>query len=428
MESLNRFSKLSPAGMTRRECLRASAGLGLSFLLPALDLKAANQRGAERKSSVIVLWMAGGPSQLETWDPHPGTETGGPTTAIDTKLPGLQIASLFPRMAEQIQHLNVIRSLTSKEGDHERGTYMLKTGYRPDPTTVHPSLGAIVAHQLPDEGLEIPAHVSLGEGQWPARGGYLGDEYDAFRIYEPGSEVRNMRMPVPENRQTERLQSLDVVSRSFLKGRRPAVERSLHRKTIDDALTMMSSEQLKAFEIDDELQPLKVAYGDSNFGRGCLVARRLVETGVRAVEVSLNGFDTHANNFEGHQTQAEILDPAFATLIADLKQRDLLESTVVLCLGEFGRTPKINGLDGRDHWPNGFSCVLGGGGLKRGVVLGETDPEGKKKDPADPIPVENLFATVLGVLGVDFQQELITPIGRPMAISSGSPIAQLLDS
>jgi uncharacterized protein (DUF1501 family) len=237
-----------------------------------------------------------------------------------------------------------------------------------------------------------------------------------------------MRMPVPEKRQAERLQSLDVVSRSFLKGRRPAVERSLHRKTIDDALTMMSSEQLAAFEIDNEPQPLKVAYGDSNFGRGCLVARRLVETGVRAVEVSLNGFDTHANNFAGHQTQAEILDPAFATLIEDLRQRDLLESTVVLCLGEFGRTPKINGLDGRDHWPNGFSCVLGGGGLKRGVVLGETDPEGKKKDPADPVPVENLFATVLGVLGVDFQQELITPIGRPMAISSGSPIAQLLDS
>jgi Protein of unknown function (DUF1501) len=428
MESLNAFSKLSPSGLTRRECLLASAGLGLSFLLPGLDLKAANRRGGARKKSVIVLWMAGGPSQLETWDPHPGKDIGGPTKAIETKVPELKIASLFPRMAEQIQHLNVIRSMTSKEGDHERGTYMLKTGYRPDPTTVHPSLGAIVAHELPDDRLEIPPHVSLGDGPWPARGGYLGDEYDAFRIYEPGSEVHNMRMPVPEKRQTDRLKSLDVVSRSFLKGRQPAVAKSLHRKTIEDALTMMTSEQLKAFKIEDEPQPLKLAYGESQFGRGCLVARRLIETGVRAVEVSLNGFDTHANNFTGHQTQAEILDPAFATLIEDLKRRDLLESTVVLCIGEFGRTPKINGFDGRDHWPTGFSCVVGGGGLRSGVVLGKTDPDGKKKDPTDPIPVENLFATVLGVLGVDFQKELITPIGRPMAISSGTPIAQLLDS
>ena len=428
MESLNAFSKLSRSGISRRDCLRASAGLGLSFLLPALDLKAANARGGERKKSVIVLWMAGGPSQLETWDPHPGTEIGGSTTAIDTKLPGLQIASLFPQMAEQIQHLNVIRSLTSKEGDHERGTYMLKTGYRPDPTTLHPSLGAIVSHQLPDQKLEIPAHVSLGSGPWPARGGYLGDEFDAFRIYEPGNRVNNMHMPVEEKRQTGRLQNLDVVSRSFLKGRRPAVGKSLHKKTIDDALKMMSSEQLKAFEIDDEPKPLKLAYGETQFGKGCLVARRLIETGVRAVEVSLDGFDTHANNFEGHQTQSEILDPAFATLIHDLKTRDLLESTVVLCLGEFGRTPKINGFDGRDHWPTGFSCVLGGGGLASGVVLGETDPAGKKKDPVDPIPVENLFATVLDTLGVEFQQELITPIGRPMAISSGTPISQLTES
>ena len=169
-------------------------------------------------------------------------------------------------------------------------------------------------------------------------------------------------------------------------------------------MAMMSSDQLKAFELEKEPQILVDAYGDTRFGRGCLVARRLVETGVRAVEVSLDGFDTHANNFEGHKTQAEILDPAFATLIDDLKQRDLLDSTIVLCLGEFGRTPKINGLDGRDHWPTGFSCVLGGGGLRSGVLIGATDPAGKKKDPTDPVPVENLFATILHTLGIDFPE------------------------
>jgi len=188
----------------------------------------------------------------------------------------------------------------------------------------------------------------------------------------------------------------------------------------------MSSEQLEAFKTDDEPETLKKSYGDSRLGRGCLVARRLVESGVRAIEVSMTGFDTHANNYEGMQTQAEILDPGLSTLIRDLKERDLLDSTVVMCLGEFGRTPKINPLDGRDHWPTGFSCLLGGGGLKSGIVIGETDPNGDQKDPKDPIPVENLFSTVLHQLGIDYQQELITPIGRPMALAQGELIQQLL--
>lgn len=422
MESLNPFD----APVSRRDALRVSAGLGLSFLLPAIDLKAADKRGPERLKSVIIVWLAGGPSQLESWDPHPGTAIGGPTTAIPTQIPGVKIASYFPQMAEQIQHLNLIRSMTSKEGDHERGTYMLKTGYRPDPTTIHPSLGAIVTQQAPNKQLEIPQHISLGEGPWPARGGYLGDQYDAFRIYEPGQGLHNMKMPVGDDRQTRRLDNLEVISKAFLPGRRPASRKTLHQQTLEEALTMMTSEQLKAFEIDDEPEPLKKAYGDSRVGRGCLVARRLVEGGVRAVEVSMTGFDTHANNFEGMKTQAELLDPALATLIHDLKRRDLLDSTIVMCLGEFGRTPKINGLDGRDHWPTGFSCLLGGGGLNSGIVIGETDSTGKKPDPADPVPVENLFATVLHQLGIDYQQELITPIGRPMALAQGEPIERLL--
>jgi hypothetical protein len=421
MESLSEIN----SSFSRRDALRLSAGLGVSFLLPAIDLKAADKRAPQRLKSVIVVWLAGGPSQLETWDPHPGTKIGGPTRAISTQIPGVKIASLFPRVAEQIHHLSLIRSMISKEGDHERGTYMLKTGYRPDPTTIHPSLGAIVTQQAPNPQLEIPQHISLGEGPWPARGGYLGDQYDAFRIYEPGKGLHNMKMPVGDERQTRRLKNLEVISKAFLPGRGPAARKTLHQKTLDEALTMMSSEQLKAFQIEDEPESLKKAYGDSRVGRGCLVARRLVESGVRAVEVSMTGFDTHADNFEGMQTQAELLDPALATLIQDLKARDLLDSTIVMCLGEFGRTPKINGLDGRDHWPTGFSCLLGGGGLKSGVAIGETDPTGEKKDPADPVSVENLFATVLHQLGIDYQTELITPIGRPMALAH--PDSELIE-
>lgn len=414
------------AALTRRDALVLAAGLGLSFALPGLELRAAQSRGAERPKSLITLWMGGGPSQLESWDPHPGTAIGGPSTAIQTKLPGLEIADLYPHMAEQIHELNVIRSMVSKEGDHERGTYLLKTGYRPDPTLVHPSIGAILAHQLPAEGVEIPRHISILQSQWPSRGGFLGDDYDAFKIYDPREKLQNMIARVEKDRQNRRLESLDVVEGAFRKRRRLQAEATLHKDTIGRALTMMTSEQLQAFKIDDETAANRAAYGDTSFGVGCLVARRLVEVGVRAIEVNLEGFDTHAKNYEGQKTNAAILDPAFAALIQDLKARDLLESTIVLCIGEFGRTPKINPLGGRDHWPTGFSCVIGGGGFQKGLLIGATDPTGTKTMPDDPIEVPDLYATILHDLGVDYARELNTPIGRPMALCKGQPIDRLL--
>ena len=177
----------------RRDVLRVAAGLGLSFLLPALDLRAARRRGNERPKSLITLWLAGGPSQLETWDPHPAGKVGDTFRAIPTRTPELQISELYPRVAEQIDSLSVIRSLVSKEGDHERGTYHLKTGYRPDPTVIHPAVGAIAAHELPEPSIEIPQYVSLGAGQWPGRGGYLGAAFDAFKVFDPGRNISNMR-------------------------------------------------------------------------------------------------------------------------------------------------------------------------------------------------------------------------------------------
>jgi hypothetical protein len=370
--------------------------------------------------------MAGGPSQLETWDPHPGTKIGGDTQAIDTKLSGIQIADMFTRLAEEIDCLNVIRSLTSKEGDHERGTYLVKTGFRPVPKLIHPSVGAMLAHELPAAKIEIPQHVSLGGTQWPARGGYLGDEFDAFRIFDPGRNIQNMRARVPVERQAERLKNLEVMSNAFARQRQFATQKTLHQEMQERALTMMNSEQLKAFELTDEPATTVEAYGDSSFGRGCLVARRLVEQGVRSIEVNLNGFDSHANNYEAHKTNAAMLDPAFAALLKDLKSRDLWESTVVLCIGEFGRTPNINPLAGRDHWPKGFSCLVGGGGMKQGVVIGETDPIGEKPEPSDPIEVKDLYATLYQLFGVKYANELQTPIGRPMRISDGQPIPRLL--
>jgi len=411
---------------SRRDFLRASAGMGLWFALPAMDLRAARERGPERQKSIITIWLAGGPSQLETWDPHPETAIGGPTQAIPTTIPGVQIAGHFPRVAEQLKHLSLIRSLVSKEGDHERGSYLLKTGYRPEVTLIHPALGAIAAQQLPDSTVDIPQFISLGEGPFRSRGGYLGDQFDPFQITEPGRNGQNLEVQVPADRQQRRLKNLDIVSRSFMAGRRQRVEQTLHQHTIDAALRMMSSDQLRAFQIDEEPAAVQEAYGDTSFGRGCLVARRLVEQGVRAVEVTLSGFDTHADNFTAHELRGKILDPALARLIQDLCTRDLWASTVVLVIGEFGRTPKINPLDGRDHWPTGFSCLLGGGGVSAGTVIGETDPLGEKSMPADPIEIKHLFATILKALGIDYSREIITPIGRPMKLCDGLPIARLI--
>jgi len=424
--------------LSRRDVLRVSLASGVSFLLPTLEAKAANQRGAERPKSLITLWMGGGPSQLESWDPHPNAQQASSCQAIKTTVPGLEIADLLPQMAEQMHHLSVIRSLVSKEGDHERGTYFVQTGYRPDPTVVHPAMTAVLSKFLPAEKLEIPNHVALasGDGFVVPRGGYLGAEFDSFRIFDPGNNIRNMRPRVADDRQQQRLEAISIVSDAFRQGRAYQLENTLHQDMMDRALTMMSSEQLKAFEVDDEPKELKERYGDSRFGRGCLVARRLIEQGVRSVQVTLQGFDTHANNYEGQKTQFDILDPAFATLMQDLADRDLLESTIVLCIGEFGRTPWLNPLEGRDHWPVGFSCVLGGGGLQSGVVIGETDPDlafqekdkktAEQTKPKDPISIPDLYATILATMGLDPEHEIMTPIGRPLMLSEGTAIERLL--
>ena len=420
-------TSLASQPIDRRRWLEQTvAAFGLGFALPTLDARAAEQRGRQRPTSLITLFLAGGPSQLETWDPHPGHSIGGDTRAIDTRLPGLKIGSDYQQTAEIINELSVIRSLVSREGSHRRGTYVVKTGYRPDRTLTHPSIGSILTKERWDKTIQIPQHVSLGNGSQPARGGFLGAEYDAYKIYDPGGRMRNIASRVKQNRQDRRLEGLKIVSRTFSRGRLAATRETQHQLMVDRALAMMSSDQLKAFQLEDESRSTVELYGDTRFGRGCLVARRLVQAGVRAIEVTLPGWDTHGNNFEGHRELAAILDPALFALVTDLKQHDLLDSTIVLVLGEFGRTPTINPLDGRDHWPQGFSCLLGGGGLAAGHVLGATDPTGQKRKPEQPVSIADLFATLLARMGVEYGKEVITPIGRPMAYCEGSPIPGLL--
>lgn len=423
---------MEPLSFNRRHALRLAGGwLGLSgasWLTGVAHLLARQSEqtpGREPAQSLILLWLAGGPSQLETFDPHPGRRIAGGTKDIATAAPGIRLAEGLEQLAEQMPLASLVRSLVSKEGDHERGTYLVKTGYRPDPTVVHASIGAVCCHQLPLGGTEVPRHVSILPSQWPGRGGMLGSQFDAFKTGDPIGRVPDVTPRVAGARFKRRLSNLEVVEQTFARGRRQQVNETLHRASIDRALTMMTSEQLKAFDVSEEPAELRAAYGNTPFGRGCLAARRLIEVGVRCVEVTLGGWDTHVNNHETHLELLRTLDPALASLLADLKRRELLARTIVLCGGEFGRTPQINPLEGRDHWPHGFSMLLAGGRLRAGQVIGGTDPEGGRTVD-DPRQVGDVHATILAALGINPQHEELAPAGRPIKLSEGEPMRELL--
>ncbi|MFN7731971.1 MAG: DUF1501 domain-containing protein [Pirellula sp.] len=392
-----------------------------------------SRKSVGRPKSLIVLWLQGGPSQLETWDPHSGSIIGGDTQSIGTSLPGLSIAAMLPRCAEIMHQATLIRSMVSKEGDHERATYNMKTGWRPDPTLIHPSIGAVLCHQS-ESNLEIPRHISIQASQWAPRGGYLGSEWDAFKLQDPKDPLPNLKSYTDPTVFDQRISDLELVESQFRKGRRKDLDRAktLHSVSTERARIMMSSEQIAAFEIQREPDSVQNAFGDTPFGRGCLAAVRLIEQGVTCVEIELNGWDTHIENHALQTGRCNILDAALHALIRQLEERELLDSTVVMCGGEFGRTPKINVAGGRDHWPTGFSSVLFGGPFRRGFVHGETlgEPLRDGQDPMEgvrsPVRVEDLHATVLDAFGVDFTKESITPIGRPMAVSAGTVIRELL--
>jgi hypothetical protein len=417
------MSRLHAPVIDRRAFLSLA---GLSWLTPVGQLLAEQAERTRRPAqSIVLLWLDGGPSQLETFDPHPGTKIAAGTKAISTAVPGIQLAQGFEQLAGEMRCVALIRSMVSKEGDHERGAYVMKTGYRPDPTVEHPSIGAICCHELPVGQTDIPRHISILTGRWPTRGGFLGGEYDAFQVGDPKGELPDMTAGVPVLRDRARVNDLKVLEATFARGRRSRVEATLHRETLARARVMMTSEQLKAFDVSQEPAAVRAEYGDAPFGRGCLAARRLIEVGVRCVEVTLEGWDSHVNNHEIHRARIKQLDPAFAALLRDLSRRALLERTIVLCCGEFGRTPKVNPLAGRDHWATGFSLALAGGGLRGGLAIGATDPEGLK-DPVRPVSIEDVHATVLSALGLDPAKENIAPAtGRPIKLSQGRHVPEL---
>lgn len=414
----------------RRTALKLLGLSGLAWLTPVGELLAnaeAHLKPGQAKS-LILLWLDGGNSQLETFDPHPGKKIAEGTKAIPTKVKGIQLAAGMPRVAEHMDTLSIVRNVVTKEGDHERANYNVKTGFRPDPTIVHPAIGALLAHQLPNEKTEIPRHISIFSGNWPSRGGYLGDQFDAFKTGDPNSPIPDVTKRVSDERYQRRLEDVALLDQEFSRGRLLNLESSktLHQSTISQSVRMMSSEQLAAFDVSDVPKSEQKTFGDTPFGRGCLAAARLVREGVRCVEVTLPGWDVaHVANHQTHEGLVDTMDAGLAGLLAYLKEHDQLNDTIVMCCGEFGRTPELNPAQGRDHWPHGFSVALAGGDIAGGRVIGETDPEGGRVDFKKGTPIENVHATVLHSMGINYAHELDTPVNRPMKLSEGTPIERL---
>jgi hypothetical protein len=400
--------------LSRRHILQAAAATCLA--------RRALAQGPANAQAIILLYMVGGPSHIDTWDPKPGTATGGPFKAIKTRNPALQICEHMPRLADMADKLTVLRGMTSKEGNHQRAQYLMHTSYAPNPTVEHPSLGGWMSKKLGGPASGLPAFVSLGGPS--ASAGFLGVQYGPFVVQKAGTRPDNIAPAVDPTRHERRLKLLDQMERSFSAetgGGKVDDRRALYTQT----QRLMNSRELAAFDIESEPLAVKQSYGDTDFGRACLVARRLVSAGVRFVEVVLDGWDTHQNNFERVQKLLATLDPAMSGLIDDLSRTSLLSRTLVLWTGDFGRTPRINGNEGRDHHPQAWSAVLAGGGTRPGLI-GATDASGAK--PAGKThSVADLLATAAQAIGLRPSEEVMSPVGRPIAITdSGVAIRDAL--
>jgi hypothetical protein len=418
---------------SRRTFMRGvAAGAALSGLgwKDLVTLKADELR--RRGMACILLYMRGGPSQFETLDPKPGHANGGPTQAIDTVVPGIRLAEGWTNLAQEMRNVALIRSMTNREGEHQRATYQMHTGYAPLGALRHPSLGAIVASELAPREFDLPHFVSVGNRFTTIGSGFLGMNFAPFVVGNPNQMPGNVELPGGVNRARfdRRLGLMQDLERDFADaGGAPRVED--HRSVTTGAANLVRSPRLEAFDLSRETVATRdrygrvagggfgpMAQGGSSFGQGCLLARRLVEAGVTFVEVELNGWDTHQNNFDTVKRLSQQADAGFAALIRDLRERGRLDRTLVIWMGEFGRTPRVNANNGRDHYPRAFSVALAGGGIRGGQVIGATS-EGGNDVANRPVGVADLFCTFCHSLGIDPRKENQTPIGRPIRLVDG---------
>jgi hypothetical protein len=436
-----------PSTLSRRDVLKLSAagivGYSMSGWFEALAQQTANH--PERHKSCILLWMNGGPSQMDTFDLKPGHTNGGEFREMQTSVPGIRISEHLPRVARNMQDMAIIRSMSTREGDHGRATFLMRTGYLPQGPIQYPTLGSLLSKELGADDAPLPNFVSIAPyrifspGAWGP--GFLGPQYapllvgdagNQFVVQQPGQNgyeqslrVQDLTPPegVGRDQADARINLLQEMEQDFV-SRNPGLSPQSHQMAYDRAVRLMRTAAQTAFNLDEEPTHIRDAYGRNQFGQGCMLARRLVERGVPFVEVSLGGFinnnlgwDTHNQNFQGVRSLCEILDPAWGTLVEDLRSRGMLDSTLIVWMGEFGRTPRINPQRGRDHFPNAWSTVLAGGGIRGGQVYGRTSPDGMTVEADRPTTVPDFISTIATALGVDPNKQNMSNVQRPIRIA-----------
>ena len=390
-------------GVSRRGFLGAMAGAAAFADMTQLDLISHSALAGELKKKqkrVILLWLAGGASQLETWDPKPGAPTGGPFRTIQTAVPGVHISELMPKMAARMQHTCAIRSLNTKNGDHGGGAKLMLHGRRDDPAVKYPDLGAVIAKEMGRADSKVPDYVTFytqTEGRMAGESGFLGSRYAPMEL-TTNNKPENIRKldGITELDHLQRADLRTLLSKQFAQGRTSPTLGS-HNEAYERVRGLMASESL--FDVTRETDKMRDAYGRTQFGEQCLIARRLVEAGVPFVRVSRAWWDSHGQNFETHQEMVPELDNVMAALVDDLKERGLLEHTLIVTLAEFGRTPGINSSLGRDHFASAWSASLSGCGIKGGAY-GKTDARGDKVVEGEADSAK-LFATMYSALGIN---------------------------
>jgi uncharacterized protein (DUF1501 family) len=435
-------------GMNRRHFLKHAAALS-AMAVPGMQfwqgLRAAEDKLKKANKSLIILWMGGGPSHMDLWDLKPGEQTGGDFKPIKTGVSGIEISELLPTVAKQFKHLSIIRSLVTNEGSHERGTTLMNTGRQPNPVVSYPAMGSVASSLLTAKDLPLPGFIGVGGTAQRIGPGFLGMQYAPFTVQNAGQPPANIKAPGglggTDGETMERLRRRQrlfyTVEDNFAEGAFPHLKAPADREAAGSAAEAHEAVYKKAFDLtvsplrtvfEVSREPAKVldAYGRNGFGQGALLARKLVEQGVTCVEVDLGGWDNHNNIFNTlKRGNGPTLDKGMGTLVQDLVDRGLWKNTVVLWMGEFGRTPRINQNTGRDHWARCWSVVIGGGAIKGGQVHGSTSKDGMDvKDGA--CSIGDLFATVYKGLGLDPGTKVRDNLGRPLEIAEGKPLAGLV--
>ncbi|MEZ6038426.1 MAG: DUF1501 domain-containing protein [Planctomycetota bacterium] len=426
---------------TRRTFLsgmaRSMLGVGaIASFGPAAIARALNQDpqdpqrlvlGPATAKHVIYLFMSGGMSHIDTLDPKPGRPTQGPMGVIPTRADGVQLGEHLPNLANQMDKCCIVSSMTSNQGAHAQAQYLMRTGYELRGTIQHPSLGAWCQRMLGRRNATLPGHVIVGGGSDMPGAGFFPPQFQPLPIGSADEGLQNASLPsgVGEGRFRRRLEMLGQLDQAFA-ARHKQLSVNSYSQAYEDAVKLMRSSDLVAFDTDMEPASLKDAYGDNPFGRGCLLARRLVEHGVRFVEVVAGGWDTHNDNFDRLETLLPPIDQGLGALLADLDARGLLEDTMVVLSSEFGRTPDIDEDEGRNHYPKAFSALLAGGGVRGGQRYGRTDKDGREC-VTEPTTIQDLNATIAHACGIPTDYVVTSPSGRPFKVADkGIPITEIL--